>query len=79
MEVRLAPDVEDKLARIAAERGCDAEMLAREAVERFVNYDEWFLREAEKGLAEIDRGRTLSHEEVGARIETLTGQKQSRS
>jgi predicted transcriptional regulator len=79
MEVRLAPDVEDKLARIAAERGCDAEMVAREAVERLVNYDEWFLGEVEKGLAEIDRGRTLSHEEVGARIETLIAQRQSQS
>jgi predicted transcriptional regulator len=68
MEVDLEPDVEAKLTRLAAERGCDAEMLAREAIERFVGYDEWFIGEVEKGLAQIDRGETLSHEEVGARI-----------
>jgi hypothetical protein len=28
-----------------------------EAVERLVNYDEWFLREVEKGLAAAARGR----------------------
>jgi len=43
MEVHLNPDVQDKLSRIAAARGSDAEMLAREAIERFVDYDEWFI------------------------------------
>ena len=67
MEVHLNPDVQDKLSRIAAARGSDAEMLAREAIERFVDYDEWFIREVEKGLASADRGELLSHAEVGAR------------
>jgi predicted transcriptional regulator len=46
-------------------------MLAREAIERFVDYDEWFIREVEKGLAQIERGQVLSHKEVGARLEKL--------
>jgi predicted transcriptional regulator len=71
MEVLLNPDVQAKLARIAAERGRDAEVLAREAIERFVDYDEWFINEVEKGLGQIDRGEVLTHEEVGARIEKL--------
>jgi predicted transcriptional regulator len=79
MEVHLNPDVQAKLARIAAERGSDAEMLAREAIERFVDYDEWFIREVEKGLASADRGDLLTHEEVGARIEKLLSEKQSRA
>jgi len=33
MEVRLDPDVQAKLTRIAAERGSNAELLAREAIE----------------------------------------------
>jgi predicted transcriptional regulator len=36
-----------------------------------VEYDDWFVREVEKGLAQIERGETLSHEEVGARLEKL--------
>lgn len=78
MDLHLEPDVEAKLARLALERGRDAETLAREAVERFVNYDEWFLREVEKGLDQIDRQITLSHHEVGASIEKLIAEKQSR-
>jgi predicted transcriptional regulator len=48
-----------------AERGRDAEALAREAIERFVDYDEWFANEVEKGLAQIARREVLTCEEVG--------------
>ena len=36
----------------------------REAVERFIDYGEWFSREVEKGLAEADRGGFVEHDEV---------------
>ena len=78
-EVRLNPDVQAKLSRLADARGSDAEMLAREAIERFVDYDEWFIREVEKGVAQIDRGQLLSHEEVGKRLEKLLAGKHSRA
>jgi predicted transcriptional regulator len=78
MEVHLTPDVQAKLRRIAAEQGRDTEALAQEAIERFVDYDEWFIREVEKGLASADRGELLTHEEVGTRLEKLTAEKQSR-
>ena len=79
MEVTLSPHVQAKLARLAAERGRDAEALAREVIERFVDYDEWFVHEVEKGLAQIARGEVLSHEEVGARLEKSLTEKQSRT
>ena len=79
MEITLSPDVQSKLARLAAEHGCDAEALAREAIERFVDYDEWFANEVEKGLAQIARGEVLTHEEVGARVEKSLSEKQSRA
>jgi len=68
MEVNLAPDLQAKLSRLAAERGSDAQALVKEAVERFVDYDEWFLREVEKGLAAADRGELVEHEDVGKLI-----------
>ena len=69
MEVHLTPDLQAKLARLATEQGRDAELLVREAIERFVNYDEWFLREVEKGLAAADRGEFVEHDEIGKLIE----------
>jgi predicted transcriptional regulator len=76
MEVHLNPDVEAKLQRLAAERGRAVETLAVEAIERLVDYDEWFIREVEKGLSQIERGAVLTHEEVGLRIEKLLSEKQ---
>jgi predicted transcriptional regulator len=40
----------------------------QEAIEGFVDYDEWFLREVEKGLAAADRGELIDHEEIGTLI-----------
>jgi len=64
MELRFNPDLQEKLSLIAAEQGRDSESLVVEAVESFVNHDEWFLRELEKGLAAADRGELVDHEDV---------------
>jgi predicted transcriptional regulator len=64
MEVRLNRDLQAKLTRLATLQGRDSQALVVEAVERMVNYDEWFLQEVEKGLAAADRGEFVDHEEV---------------
>ena len=71
MEVPLSPDTQAKLARIAAERGRDTQALAQEAIERFVDYDDWFTRQVQEGIDQLDRGQFVSHEEVGARIANM--------
>jgi predicted transcriptional regulator len=68
MEVRITPDLEAKLARLANERGRDSLALVQEAIEKFVDYDEWFLREVEKGLSAADRGELINHEDIGKLI-----------
>jgi predicted transcriptional regulator len=69
MDVKLPPDLQEKLERLAVEQGREREALVLEAVERLVGYDEWFAREVDKGLAQIERGEVLDHAEVVARIE----------
>lgn len=68
MEVRITPDLEANLARLAHERGRDTQALVQEAIEKFVDYDEWFLREVEKGLSAADRGELIDHEDIGKLI-----------
>ena len=68
MEVNIGLDLQAKLARLAAERGRETQALVEEAIERFVDCDEWFLREVEKGLAAADRGELIDHEEIGTLI-----------
>jgi predicted transcriptional regulator len=70
MEVHFAPDLQAKLTNLAAEQGRAAEALVQEAVERLVDYDEWFMREVEKGLAAAAHGEFVEHDEVARRIES---------
>ena len=69
MEVRLNPDLEAKLSRMAAKQGRATETLVMEAVERLVDYDEWFLREVEAGLAAAERGEFIEHSEIRKTID----------
>jgi predicted transcriptional regulator len=64
MEIPLTPDLQAKLNRLAVQQGRAKEALVVEAVERMVNYDEWFLREVQKGLAAADRRELVDHNEV---------------
>lgn len=70
MEVDFTPDLQAKLTRLAAEQGRDTKAIVREAVERFVDYDAWFLREVEKGLAAADRGEFIEHDDISKLIDS---------
>ena len=69
MDVPFNPDLQAKLKRLAEQQGRASEALIVEAVERMVNYDEWFLREVDKGLAEADRGQLADHADVRKMID----------
>lgn len=64
MEVHVRPELQAKLTRLAA-------------IERLVVYDRWFIGEVEKGLAQIERGEVMTHEEVGSRLERRLTDKHS--
>lgn len=57
MELRLSPELEGKLALAADRRGVSVDALAREALERAVDYDDWFIREVESAWPRSARAR----------------------
>jgi len=69
MDVPLNPELQAKLRRLAEQQGRASTALIVEAVERMVNYDEWFLREVDKGLAAADRGELVDHSDVRKMID----------
>jgi predicted transcriptional regulator len=77
MEVNLSPELQARLKQVAEQQGRDAESLVNEAVERLLRYDEWFVAQVEKGLAQVERGEVLDHEEVGNRLEKFLNPKQT--
>jgi len=54
---------------LAAQQGRPGEALVVEAVERLVNYDEWFLREVNEGLAAADGGELVDHADARKMID----------
>lgn len=47
-----------------------------EAVERMVNYDDWLQVKVQTGLNQISHGQTISHEEVGTRLDVYLANNQ---
>lgn len=73
MEVHFPPDVESRINKAAAENSCGAAAYVEQLVEHYIEYDSWFRQKVKSGLAALDRGESVSHEEVGERIERLLG------
>jgi predicted transcriptional regulator len=71
MEVRFTPEFEAELKRAAKERGRAADQLVQEIVEAYLDHDKWFRSEVQKGLAQLENGQSVSHDEVVARIERM--------
>lgn len=69
MEVRLKPELEAQLSRMAAEQGCATEALIEDALRRLVDHDKWFRSEVEKGLKDLEEGRFLEDDDVRRMIE----------
>ena len=70
MEVQFTPDQQAKLSRMAEAQGLAAEALVQEAVDRLLNYDEWFSREVDRGLAAANRAEFIEHDDVRKMIES---------
>jgi predicted transcriptional regulator len=66
MNVHFSPEIQAKLERAAAEQGRNTESLIQEAVERLLDYDEWFARQVKEGLSAADRGSLLSTMKSGS-------------
>jgi len=70
MDVHFNPDLQIKLSRMAVQQGRAVEALVEEAVERLVDYDEWFLTEVNQGLAAADRDESIDHSDVQKMIDS---------
>ncbi len=75
MEISFAAELEAKLNRIASQTGKGASQVVQELVANYLDHDEWFRQEVEKGLASLDQGKSVSHEEVRRQMERILSSK----
>ncbi|HEY5106082.1 MAG TPA: CopG family ribbon-helix-helix protein [Caulobacteraceae bacterium] len=66
VSVRLAPELNDKVAAIAAALDRPKSWAIEQAVRDFVELQEWQLAAIDEGIRAADEGRVVAHEEVVA-------------
>lgn len=71
MEIPLAPELEAKLNRIASQTGKGTGQVVEELVANYFDHDEWFRQEVGKGIASLDHGKSVSHEEVHRQMKRI--------
>jgi predicted transcriptional regulator len=69
MNLRVPPELEARLTRLAAQTGRSADQVALELLASSVDHDEWFRSEVEKGRTAAREGRLVEHDDVAARMD----------
>jgi predicted transcriptional regulator len=69
MEVRFTPEQETRLAQSAARQGRNPDELVRQVVARYFDEESRFMDAVKRGEEALQQGRSLTHDEVGQRLE----------
>lgn len=62
--VRMDDQLFDRVDGIAKSLSRPRSFVIQQALERFVDYEEWFMLEVNEGLAEVERGAVANDTEV---------------
>jgi predicted transcriptional regulator len=71
MPLHLTPELEQRLAQLAAQTGRSPDEIAQEALEEYATHLESLIADIREGEESADREGWLTHEEVVARFEKL--------
>lgn len=79
LTISMSDEVAEKLERIARAMRRDRAALAADVLTRFVDREIRIFEAVQQGLADVDAGRTIPHDEVMDQIEAMIGLKGSLS
>ncbi len=66
--IRMEDEVLDRVDLMAKSINRSRTWVIKQAVERFLSYEEWFVREVQAGINEVAAGEVASPEEVNERF-----------
>lgn len=70
VNVELAPELDEKLALVAARLDRPKSWVVERAVQEFIDLQLWQIAAIEEGLRDADAGRVVAHEDVVAWVES---------
>ena len=68
MEVRFKPELQAKLDQVASDGGNGTAEYVQLLVEHYLDHDAWLQQKIKAGVEQLDQGKFLTPEEVGARL-----------
>ena len=71
MTIRVSPETKEKLERIATNTKRSKSFLAAEAVSAYVDHELQIIEEINRGLADVEAGRVVPHEQVMAEADQI--------
>lgn len=71
LSVHTKPETSERLGRLAERSGRTKSALANEALETFLDHQDWMAAEIEAGLADARAGRVIGHDDLRAWAATL--------
>jgi RHH-type transcriptional regulator, rel operon repressor / antitoxin RelB len=71
--VRVEPDVKKRLERLAKSTGRTRSFLAAEALNEYLDANEWQVASVKRAIASLDRGEGVSHQEVKEWVNSWDG------
>jgi predicted transcriptional regulator len=70
VNVRLQPDLNEKLSAVASRLDRPKSWVIEQALKEFVDLQMWQIAAIEEGLRDADAGRVVKHEDVVAWVES---------
>lgn len=68
MEVHFNPEWQAKLEKLASDGGIGTDEYVRRLVEHYLDQEAWLQQKLQNSIEQLDQGKFLTHEEVGARL-----------
>lgn len=68
MDVQFPPELQARLAQLAAKQGVDPNEVVQDVVTRYFEEEDRFVEAVKRGEAALERGEFLTHEQVGERL-----------
>jgi RHH-type rel operon transcriptional repressor/antitoxin RelB len=75
ISVRLDPVIKKRLEKLAKSTGRSRSFLAAEAINEYLDLNEWQVAGIQKAVASLDRGEGISHERVKEWVRSWGGKK----
>ncbi len=74
--VRVEPEVKKRLEKLAKSTGRTRSFLAAEALNAYLDVNEWQVAGVKRAIASLDRGEGVSHQEVKEWVNSWGGKRE---